>query len=86
MPFMDLRVSSAIQLARPVRGSQLQRTHSCTLLGFSQTSLTKDLLAGSCTSCQVAQDKSAYWHPALYFEDASTGQYELVNQIGGLLV
>jgi len=86
MLFTGLQVSPAIQLAQLVCGSQLQRTHSRTLSGFSQTSLTKDLLAGSCTSCQVSQDKSAYWHPALYFEDASTGQYELVNQVGGLSV
>ena len=55
------------------------------IAGFSQTSQTSDLLAGDCTSCRVTQDKSSYWHPSLYFEDASTGEYELVNQVGGML-
>jgi hypothetical protein len=53
--------------------------------GISQTSITADLLAGECTSCRVTQDKSSYWHPSLYFEDAGTGEYELVNQVGGML-
>ncbi|KAI9149471.1 hypothetical protein HJFPF1_11524 [Paramyrothecium foliicola] len=53
--------------------------------GFSQTSLTSDLLAADCTSCRVTQDKSSYWHPAMYFEDGATGEYELVNQVGGML-
>jgi hypothetical protein len=28
---------------------------------------------------------SAYWHPAVYFKDAITGQFEVVNQTGGML-
>lgn len=79
---------SSGQCSLPIRMTTLSLSRvvnsRTSFLGFSQTSLTKDLLAGSCTSCQVKQDKSAYWHPALYFEDANTGQYELVNQIGGL--
>ncbi|KAL7937237.1 hypothetical protein V8C35DRAFT_277726 [Trichoderma chlorosporum] len=35
--------------------------------GFSETSGTPELLNGNCTSCRVTQDKSAYWHPALYY-------------------
>jgi hypothetical protein len=42
-------------------------------------------MAGECTSCTVAQDKSAYWTPALYFQDAATGEFELVPQVGGML-
>ncbi|KAL7823829.1 hypothetical protein V8C26DRAFT_383986 [Trichoderma gracile] len=53
--------------------------------GFSETSGTSELLAGNCTSCRVTQDKSAYWHPALYFQDANTKEYELVPQVGGML-
>lgn len=53
--------------------------------GFSSTSGWAELTAGDCTSCQVAQDKSAYWTPALYFQDASTKQFELVTQEGGML-
>jgi hypothetical protein len=42
-------------------------------------------MAGDCTSCEVTQDKSAYWTPAFYFQDAATGQFELVEQVGGML-
>ena len=42
-------------------------------------------MAGECTSCQVSQDHSAYWTPALYFQHAATGEYELVEQVGGML-
>jgi len=54
-------------------------------LGFSETSDHADLLAGECTSCQVAEDKSAYWTPALYFQNAATGEFQLVQQVGGML-
>lgn len=53
--------------------------------GFSANSNHSSLLNAHCTSCRVLQDKSSYWHPALYFEDAATKQYELVEQIGGML-
>ncbi|KAK5993727.1 hypothetical protein PT974_07164 [Cladobotryum mycophilum] len=53
--------------------------------GFSENSGTSELLAGDCTSCRVTQDKSSYWHPALYFQDASTNEFELVEQVGGML-
>ncbi|KAJ0160555.1 hypothetical protein CTA2_7755 [Colletotrichum tanaceti] len=52
---------------------------------ISPISTFGDLVASDCTSCRVKQDKSAYWHPALYFQDSATGQFELVNQVGGLL-
>ncbi|KAE9364689.1 hypothetical protein N431DRAFT_355117 [Stipitochalara longipes BDJ] len=52
--------------------------------GFSIDSSYNDLISGSCTSCQVTQDKSAYWTPALYFVDGG-GQYHLVDQVGGML-
>jgi hypothetical protein len=53
--------------------------------GFSETASWAELVAGDCTSCQVSQDKSAYWTPALYFQDAASGQFELVTQEGGML-
>ncbi|UNI18594.1 hypothetical protein JDV02_004851 [Purpureocillium takamizusanense] len=53
--------------------------------GFSETANSEDLLAGSCTSCRVTQDKSSYWTPALYFQNEDTGKYELVQQVGGML-
>lgn len=52
---------------------------------FSATSGTADLLGSDCTSCQVSQDKSAYWTPALYFQDQATGKFSLVEQVGGML-
>jgi hypothetical protein len=53
-------------------------------LGFSIDAGYDELMAGSCTSCQVTQDKSSYWTAALYFQDAS-GQISLVDQVGGML-
>ncbi|EIW82574.1 hypothetical protein CONPUDRAFT_120670 [Coniophora puteana RWD-64-598 SS2] len=54
--------------------------------GFSATSNTTDLRAGSCTSCEVSpQDMSAYWFPKLYFKDPADGHFEEVPN-GGLLV
>lgn len=53
--------------------------------GFSETATYEELMAGECTSCEVAEDKSAYWHPALYFKDTTTGKFSLVPQIGGML-
>ncbi|KAF7562325.1 hypothetical protein G7046_g1816 [Stylonectria norvegica] len=53
--------------------------------GFSENSGTTDLLNGDCTSCRVTQDKSSYWHPSLYFQDGNTGEFEVVQQVGGML-
>lgn len=53
--------------------------------GFSTTAKTDQLLASTCTSCAVTQDNSAYWHPALYFKDSSTGKFTLVEELGGML-
>ncbi|KAF5021363.1 hypothetical protein F66182_6591 [Fusarium sp. NRRL 66182] len=53
--------------------------------GFGQITDTEQLLDADCTSCRVTQDKSSYWHPALYFQDDDTGKYELVPQVGGML-
>ncbi|POR33764.1 Uncharacterized protein TPAR_06046 [Tolypocladium paradoxum] len=53
--------------------------------GFSENADTSNLLAGDCTSCRVTQDKSSYWHPALYFQNADTGNFEIVQQVGGML-
>ncbi|KAJ8060890.1 hypothetical protein OCU04_009971 [Sclerotinia nivalis] len=53
--------------------------------GFGKSSGYDDLLAGNCTSCEVAQDKSAYWIPSLHFKNAATGKFEIVEQVGGML-
>ncbi|KAH7165787.1 hypothetical protein EDB81DRAFT_264308 [Dactylonectria macrodidyma] len=52
---------------------------------FAETVTTESLVNGDCTSCRVTQDKSAYWHPSLYFQDTDTGEFELVEQVGGML-
>lgn len=54
-------------------------------LGFGDNATYDDLMASDCTSCAVTQDKSAYWHPSLFFQDATTGQFEIVQQEGGML-
>ncbi|POS88426.1 hypothetical protein EPUL_000172, partial [Erysiphe pulchra] len=53
--------------------------------GFSEKATYQDLMNGECTSCEVSEDKSAYWHPALYFQDATTEKFSLVPQVGGML-
>ncbi|PBP23627.1 WSC domain-containing protein [Diplocarpon rosae] len=52
--------------------------------GFSINAAYKDLIDAKCTSCQVTQDKSVYWHPSLYFQGAD-GKFTLVEQVGGML-
>lgn len=55
--------------------------------GFSEKATFADITApNTCTSCSVTQDKSVYWAPAFYFKDGETGEYEVVNQKGGMLV
>lgn len=54
-------------------------------IGFSENADTSNLLAGDCTSCRVTQDKSSYWHPALYFENTDTRKFQIVPQVGGML-
>ena len=38
----------------------------------------------NCTSCEVVEDQSAYWTPALYWQ-GDDGTTELVEQVGGML-
>lgn len=55
--------------------------------GFNEKATFADITApNTCTSCSIAEDKSVYWTPALYFQDGATGEYEVVNQKGGMLV
>lgn len=57
---------------------------TCLPPGFSDAATYEDLANGECTSCAVAQDKSAYWAPVLYFKHAD-GSFEEVQQVGGML-
>ena len=54
------------------------------MIAFAMTADMDTLRDGSCTSCAVTQDKSAYWHPALYFMHEN-GDTEVVDQVGGML-
>ena len=37
-----------------------------------------------CTTCNVKEDKSAYWTPALYFMHEN-GTAQIVEEVGGML-
>lgn len=54
------------------------------ILGFSESSVYKDLRGGDCTSCAAKEDMSAYWTPNMYFQH-DDGTFEAVEQIGGML-
>lgn len=54
------------------------------MVAFGVSSTYETLNASSCTSCEVTQDKSAYWTPALYFQHAN-GTTVMVEQVGGML-
>lgn len=52
---------------------------------FGFTTTYADLNAtGSCTSCEVTQDHSAYWTPSLHFM-FDNGTTVMVEQVGGML-
>ncbi|CAN8096042.1 unnamed protein product [Discula destructiva] len=53
--------------------------------GFSDTADYDALVSSDCTSCAVTVDKSAYWTPIPYFKDNTTGEYEAVANVGGML-
>lgn len=57
---------------------------SCSV-AFSEVADHDLLVASNCTSCAVTADKSAYWTPIPYFLDNSTGQWEAVADVGGML-
>ncbi|KAJ5794975.1 hypothetical protein N7457_001574 [Penicillium paradoxum] len=67
-------------------GEISSHTHAVHGGGNFGMSADQDILRESeCTSCAVTQDKSAYWHPALFFMH-SNGSAEVVPEIGGMLV
>lgn len=53
-------------------------------IGFSESVTQAELLDSPCTSCQVTQDRSAYWTPPLMFKYPN-GSTVMVNQDGGML-
>ncbi|KZW02975.1 hypothetical protein EXIGLDRAFT_636604 [Exidia glandulosa HHB12029] len=53
--------------------------------GFALNTTFDAMRASDCTSCEIANDKSNYWTPSLWFNDPKTGKVEPVNG-GGILV
>ncbi|WEW56175.1 hypothetical protein PRK78_001612 [Emydomyces testavorans] len=90
MAFWRLPCRGVLGVARidPIMdpGKPSVHVHSIHGGGNFDMDVTRDeLLASSCTSCAVVQDKSAYWTPSLYFV-GPRGEAKLVNQVGGMLV
>src|SRR5271170_7897576 len=54
--------------------------------GFGMSSTYDTLQAGSCTTCHVSVDKSAYWVPTLYYRSADGKNFTSVPQNGGSLM
>ncbi|KFY43148.1 hypothetical protein V495_04129 [Pseudogymnoascus sp. VKM F-4514 (FW-929)] len=85
---MECRGRSGLARIDPLVNPGVAAAHAHTIFGssgFTATSGSDELLAGDCTSCAVKEDKSAYWTPPMYFKEASTGQYKIVEQVGGML-
>ncbi|KFZ20428.1 hypothetical protein V502_03178 [Pseudogymnoascus sp. VKM F-4520 (FW-2644)] len=85
---MECRGRSGLARLDPLVNPGVASSHAHTIFGssgFTESSGTDELLAGDCTSCAVTEDKSAYWTPPMYFKNAATGQYKLVDQVGGML-
>ncbi|CUS11857.1 unnamed protein product [Tuber aestivum] len=85
---LPCRQSLTVERIDPLTSFGLAGEHVHTIHGgnkFSQSSLEEDLLKSTCSSCQVKQDRSAYWTPVLYFQDEA-GNFNIVNQTGGMLV
>ena len=54
-------------------------------VGFGFDATYETLQAdGSCTSCEVTQDHSAYWTPTMHFL-YDNGSSVMVEQVGGML-
>ncbi|KAL8711751.1 MAG: hypothetical protein Q9220_003922 [cf. Caloplaca sp. 1 TL-2023] len=77
--FWRLECDGSVGLARidPLMDFGGLSDHVHTIKGgsaFTATSTADDLLKSKCQSCGVAQDKSAYWTPPLYFmaDDGTT--------------
>ncbi|KAL8656412.1 MAG: hypothetical protein Q9210_000271 [Variospora velana] len=82
--FWRLECSGSVGTARidPLMNFGGLSGHVHTIKGgsaFTATSTADDLLNSKCQSCDVAQDKSAYWAPPLYFM-ADDGAMTLVPE------
>lgn len=82
------RTSLVRERADPIVNPGAKSGHLHVIHGGSNFNLNvtfDSLRASSCTSCQIANDKSNYWTPTLWFQDPKTKQFEPVDG-GGILV
>ncbi|KAI5780982.1 hypothetical protein EDC01DRAFT_789999 [Geopyxis carbonaria] len=59
--------------------------HSHAVIGannFNKLSNNETLLEAACTTCQVTPDKSSYWIPNMYWQDAESGELTAVTTTG----
>ncbi|KAI1135198.1 hypothetical protein F5Y05DRAFT_184629 [Hypoxylon sp. FL0543] len=85
---MECRGRTGLARIDPIMDAGVVSPHIHTVhgsSGFSLAATYDDLMGGSCTSCAVKQDKSAYWTPGVYFQDAETKEFDIVPQVGGML-
>ncbi|GAB7351152.1 hypothetical protein MBLNU459_g1605t1 [Dothideomycetes sp. NU459] len=87
--FWRLPCRSRTGLARidPIMDSGVVSDHVHAIHGgnnFGMSSTPYDLVDSDCTSCEVTQDKSAYWTPSLHFMYPN-GSSVMVEQVGGML-
>lgn len=88
--FWRLPCSSAVTTERidPVVNPGKVSGHVHAIMGASNinyTSTFEDLRASDCTTCQVSEDKSAYWVPNMYFHDKTADTFTSLQQTGGML-
>lgn len=50
------------------------------MIAFSSTAQSADLAKSGCSSCNVKEDKSAYWAPALYFFNSDDNTMSVVPE------
>ncbi|KAK8245849.1 hypothetical protein IWZ00DRAFT_331531 [Phyllosticta capitalensis] len=84
---MPCRGRTALERVDPIVDPGKISGHAHTVQGsgaFKGSVTFDELRASNCTSCQVTQDKSAYWVPSLHFQ-YTNGTTVLVNQDGGML-
>ncbi|EON96671.1 putative wsc domain-containing protein [Phaeoacremonium minimum UCRPA7] len=85
---MECRGRSGLARIDPLVDKSLPAQHLHAIhgsSGFNEAVTYEELVGADCTSCGVTQDKSAYWVPPLFFHDNATGEYSIVNQVGGIL-
>lgn len=78
---------AGVAMIDPIADPNVTAAHAHTIKGGSGLSVSSnaaDLLKSDCTSCQVSQDKSAYWAPQLYFQNKN-GSTMIVPEVANHL-